>query len=266
TAAEFEREERGLFDSAITRATLLTVLSYPEFDARGERNLPSLYLEHLLMAEETSRAVRPAPKRVVPERGPAEIRDRELLEWFERALLTFSPGGLEHFLQCPFQFFGMKTLRLRTAPDPPYERLSFLLSGEIVHEVLAKWWGTEQDVATVFEQIYARVLAEKHIPSGYHTERLRNEMLDSLLRFARTDSWPRVAFTSETEKKFELPITDRIQINGRIDRIDRGPDGRAYVIDYKYSRAANVKERLTNENLLQAPLYLLAAEEKFGVR
>src|SRR5262249_40032687 len=32
TAAEFEREERALFESAVTRATLLTTLSYPEFD------------------------------------------------------------------------------------------------------------------------------------------------------------------------------------------------------------------------------------------
>ena len=48
TAAEFEREERALFDSAITRATMLVTLSYPEFDARGERNLQSIYLEDVL--------------------------------------------------------------------------------------------------------------------------------------------------------------------------------------------------------------------------
>ena len=35
TAAEMEREERALFDSAISRASMLTTLSYPESDARG---------------------------------------------------------------------------------------------------------------------------------------------------------------------------------------------------------------------------------------
>ena len=35
TAAEFDREERALFNTATSRATMLTVLSYPEFDARG---------------------------------------------------------------------------------------------------------------------------------------------------------------------------------------------------------------------------------------
>src|SRR5204862_2058046 len=41
TAEQFEREERALFDSAVTRGTLSVTLTYPEFDARGERNLPS---------------------------------------------------------------------------------------------------------------------------------------------------------------------------------------------------------------------------------
>ena len=61
TAAEFEREERALFDSAISRATLLALLSYPEFDGRGDRNLPSLFLEELQLVPEEARAVRLRP-------------------------------------------------------------------------------------------------------------------------------------------------------------------------------------------------------------
>ena len=55
-------------------------------------------------------------------------------------------------------------------------------------------------------------------------------------------------------------------MRGRIDRIDIAPDGKAYVIDYKYSRADNVKGKVENENLLQAPLYLMAAEQVLGAR
>ena len=61
TAADFEREERALFDSAVSRATLLVTLSYPEFDARGDRNLRSLFLDDWAEPEEAARAVRPAP-------------------------------------------------------------------------------------------------------------------------------------------------------------------------------------------------------------
>ena len=52
TASELEREERALFDSALSRATMLATLSYPETDARGERNLRSMYLENWLIEEQ----------------------------------------------------------------------------------------------------------------------------------------------------------------------------------------------------------------------
>jgi ATP-dependent helicase/DNAse subunit B len=101
TAAEFEREERALFDSAIGRATMLTTLSYPEFDARGERTLPSLYLEGLLLAAEESRAVRPQPRFPPATRGPAEIRVPGLLKILREKTAKVSPTDLESFLQCP---------------------------------------------------------------------------------------------------------------------------------------------------------------------
>jgi ATP-dependent helicase/nuclease subunit B len=59
---------------------------------------------------------------------------------------------------------------------------------------------------------------------------------------------------------------DSLQITGKIDRLDVAPDGSAYVIDYKYSAPAGTKKRVKNENLVQAPLYLMAAEKHFGLK
>jgi ATP-dependent helicase/DNAse subunit B len=265
TAAEFDREERALFASAISRATMLTLLSYPEFDGRGERNLPSLYLEDLLLSAEEARAVRPAARRVAAT--PAvEIRDPELLKYLRETSVTFSPTGLENFLQCPFQYFALKTLRLRGAPDRPDKRLNFPKQGEIVHEVLKDWWTTGEPVPPLFERVFARYLLDEHIPPVYHTERLRNSMLDDLTRFVREDRWPRGAFRSQMEAGFEFELAPGVMVRGRIDRIDTDPEGKAFVIDYKYSRAGNVTAKLENENLLQAPLYLMAAEQVHGAR
>src|SRR4029079_1912162 len=147
--------------------------------------------------------------------------------------VAFSPTGLESYLQCPFQYFAMKTLRLRTAPDRPEARLNFLKQGEIVHEVLAEWWVAPQDIAPLFERVFARYLLDEHIPPGYHTERLRNSMLDDLTRFVREDPWPRAAFRSRMEEAFTFELAPGIAVRGRIDRIDIAPDGKAYVIDYK---------------------------------
>jgi ATP-dependent helicase/DNAse subunit B len=259
TAAEFEREERMLFDAAITRATMLATLSYPEFDARGERNLQSIYLEDLLLPPVDARPLRPAAHAQTGGRGPAAIRDPELLDFLRQRTARLSPTKLETFLQCPFQYFTQRLMYLKTAPDRPEQRLDFLTQGNIVHEVLAEWWREPQDVTALFERVFASHLETRHIPSGYHTERLRNAMLGDLLRFTSQDTWPRAGFDSQTEIEFCFPLGDDVEINGRIDRLDIAPDGRAYVIDYKYSAAQRVKDKLKNQSLLQAPLYLMAA-------
>jgi ATP-dependent helicase/DNAse subunit B len=260
TVAESEREERALFHAATSRATMLVSLSYPEFDARGERNLPSIYLEDLLEPAVDAVPVRPSPRSLPHPRGRAEIAAPDLLDFLRRRTARISPSGLEAFLQCPFQYFTQRLMRLQTAPLLPEERLSFLEQGNIVHEVLAEWWRDPRDVAPLFEQVFARHLEAVHIPNAYHTERLRNAMLDDLKRFTSGDAWPRAVFQSQTEVKFDLPLAEGLEIRGRIDRLDVAPDGRAFVLDYKYSAAQRVKDKLKNGNLMQAPLYMLAAE------
>jgi RecB family exonuclease len=245
---------------------MLTTLSYPEFDARGERTLPSLYLEGLPLVAEESRAVRPQPRHPPGLRGPAEIRVPGLLEFLREKTTRLSPTDLESFLQCPFQFFGRRTLRLKPAPSRPEKRLDSLTQGSIVHEVLAEWWARQGDVAPLFEDVFARYMEEQRIPWGYHTERLRNAMLDDLRGFAGDGRWPRGDFQSRMEERFAFRLDESLEIAGKIDRLDTAPDGRAYVIDYKYSTAQNTKDKLKDENLLQAPLYLMAAEEFFGVK
>src|ERR1039457_4872287 len=183
TAAESEREERALFSAATSRATMLVPLSYPEFDARAERNLPSIYLEDVLEPAVDAVPVRPLPRSLPQPRGGAEVAAPDLLDFLRRKTARMSPSALEAFLQCPFQYFTQRLVRLQTAPLRPEERLSFLEQGNIVHEVRAEWWREPRDVVPLFEQVFARHLEEEHIPDGYHTERLRNAMLDDLKRF-----------------------------------------------------------------------------------
>jgi ATP-dependent helicase/DNAse subunit B len=121
-------------------------------------------------------------------------------------------------------------------------------------------------MAPLFERIFERYLKEKLIPSGYHTERLRNAMLEDLCKFASEDTWPRGSFQSRTEESFVFALGSSLEISGKIDRLDVAPDGQAYVIDYKYSNAQRIKDRVKNPSLLQAPLYLMAAERVLGMK
>ena len=267
TASGFEREEEALFHAAVSRGSSLAVLSYPEYDARGERNLPSIFLDGLNPVPEPSIAARPRPKVefAPPRRGP--ISSPALLDYLRQKTATFSPSGLESYLQCAFQYFGTKTLRLTTAPKRPERRLNenYLLQGNIVHDVLKLAYADPPQVEEVFERAFEEARAELRIPDGYHTERLRNAMLEDLLQFMRNEQWPRAEFVSQSEEKFEFELDPALRIKGRIDRLDRSATGRAYVIDYKYSAAQRTKGRLKDVNLLQAPLYYLAARQHFGV-
>jgi len=264
TAAEFEREERALFDSAITRATMLATLSYPECSPRGETNLRSLFLEECAAAveEQAAPAVKPRPRdRRGPGGGPREgIRAPELLRILREKSGKLSPTGLESYLQCPFQYFGRQVLRLKKAPVRPEERLDFLTQGNIVHEVLAAWYAQPQDMTELFERVFQRYLEEKQIPPGYHTERLRNAMLEDLETFAKDQRWPREAYQSRMEEAFVFLLEEGLEILGKIDRLDVTADGRAYVLDYKYSASKNIQARKDDPALLQAPLYLMAAK------
>jgi ATP-dependent helicase/DNAse subunit B len=271
TGAQFERDERRLFESAVTRATILTTLSYPEFDDRGERNLPSLFLESFTAPAEATRAVRPEPLHPTLEicRRPAhdaQIEAPRLIGFLRQRTSTLSPTALETYLACPFQYFATRMLRLKTAPLLPAERLDFLTQGNIVHEVLAGWWREGGDIAERFESVFARYVEEKRIrAASYQTERLRHGLLVDLLQFASADIWPRDGYESHTEEPFEFELAPGLVIRGKIDRLDV-KDGSAYVVDYKYSSTQRVKERREDQNLLQAPLYLMAAEKSFHLR
>ncbi len=266
TAAQFEADERALFESAVRSATVLTVLTYPEFDARSDRNLPSLYLDDFAIPHDAALPVRPAPRRAPAAAAPATIQAPALLDYLRTRTARVSPTALEAFLQCPFQYFGTRLLRLKTTPPRPAARLDFLTQGIIVHEVLKRWWCERGDIAAIFESVFAAFAEERFLPlHSYQTERVRNAILADLLAFAADDRWPAAA-GSRTEEPFEFELVPGLAIGGKIDRLDTTAAGDAYVIDYKYSSVQNTKGRREDENLLQAPLYLLAAERVFHVR
>jgi ATP-dependent helicase/DNAse subunit B len=57
---------------------------------------------------------------------------------------------------------------------------------------------------------------------------------------------------------------DGWRLHGAIDRVDRAPDGRALVLDYKLSSRVSPREKLEEEAKLQLQLYLIAVAELWG--
>jgi hypothetical protein len=131
---------------------MLATLTYPEFTARGERNLPSLFINRLLRAE-VSRVVRPARRFHTPAAPPAAIQSSALLAAIRERTAALSVSNFESWLECPFRYFAGGLLKLRTVPPRPEDRLDYSLQGQIVHEVLARWRAQREDIRKIFAEV-----------------------------------------------------------------------------------------------------------------
>ena len=256
TSDDVDLEEQFLFDSALSRATASLVLSYPKNDSRGEQNLPSLFLDPAEPVTATQ-AVRVLVVQPEPAVAPL-IHSTDALQLLIEKHAEVKPTALESYLQCPFQFFGRYTLRLKGRPSRPEDRLDFRVRGTIVHDVIAKWLSTREPLDDIFERVFRETTQKEFIPAGYKTELLRSQMEADLRRFSETDVWP-AGHQSQSEIKCLFQLEGGLKVSCRVDRLLQSVDGRAFVIDYKYSKK-KVSEYTGNKNLLQGPLYWLAAE------
>lgn len=261
TAAEFEREERLLFDAAVTRASDLTVLSYPRIDAGGQAALRSLFLDEFPQRAPAPPAVRPEPLAERPSWRPeAALRDAASLAAVAARTATFGPTSLEVFLACPFRYFGDHLLALRKPPARPEKRFDASVQGGIVHAVLAEWYAARQPIEPLFERVFEEFRRRANIPEGYRTEWMRRGLLEDLRAFAGQEGPP--GGETRTEQEFSYELGEGVTVRGRIDRLDVS-GGRAAIVDYKYSGAKRTRERVENPNLLQPALYILAVERFF---
>ena len=257
TSDERYEEETPLFEAACESARDRVVLSY----ARERKNIPSpLFREAAAGEVRECRAIRPAPAPARKWTPASAIATADLLTALSAQHAAISVSSLESYLQCPFQFFAGRTLRLKPRPERPEDRLNFLERGSIVHDVLAQWLLERPPIAPLFERVFAAKCEKLRIPPCYATERFRHEMLADLERFAAIAAWP-PGNPVVTETSMELPLADGVKLTLRIDRLETLPDGSAIVVDYKYSPVQATKNKTEDETKLQGPIYIAAVEQ-----
>jgi ATP-dependent helicase/DNAse subunit B len=195
------------------------------------------------------------------------IRDNALLTRLADTHKALSPSSIERFLQCPFQFFAEKSLKLRLRPAAPRDRLDVLLQGSILHRALAEVAGMPLLAQAVFDDVFMEECRRAGVPSGYRTEAVRLELLRHFEAFLNDRSF-HLGWPSRVEQKFSFALNPMLTVRGRIDRMDVSSHGEALVIDYKHSAALKIKQRVGESesgDSVQGGLYLLAAERAFGL-
>ncbi len=266
SAADHERQADWLFDSLKTRATHSLVLTYPAHDSAGKSLQRSRYIEQL---PEPAPLCRPAPRIVPPHAAiPGRIAVPALQAELARLHQSIGMTSLESLAQCRFQFFSQRTLRLEAAPERSEERINPRVTGLILHKALEHWLtDTQQDFVAVFDAAFNEMCRDEHLPAGYRLEVDRFVSRNIARQISANDLWK--PDSSEVEVPLTIEFPGGIQVNGRVDRIDRFDNARfgndCVIVDYKSSKTANVEKLVNSATRLQGPLYALAVREKLGL-
>lgn len=181
--------------------------------------------------------------RLKPGQVPPVERSRAVLD-------HLSPTAFRDYLRCPLRFYLQRLLRMQPLDDLAREP-DALAFGNLVHDALramacdaSRPWacGDAGALAAWLAAALDRRAAELYGPHPWLGVVLAREAAVERLRAfaARQVEWHALGWSiveglDEVEKAFDL---DGLRVSGRIDRVDRHPDGSLCVLDYKTSEKA----------------------------
>ncbi len=196
----------------------------------------------------------------------------------------WSPSRLETYGSCPHMFFASYLLGLRDR-KPPEPGLTDAQLGSILHESLeaayreAREPTDAESVLQALNQVIDPILdgaPERHgfrptplwaIERAQHAESLRQTIRALAEQGAGwTPIGLELTFGIDPAPPLELELDGRVvRVRGKVDRLDRRPDGGLRVIDYKTGGSRLSVAELNEGRRIQLPLYALAAQEALGL-
>jgi len=195
----------------------------------------------------------------------------------------WSASRLEAYRGCPFRFFVAHVLRLQPREEPE-EGLDVAQLGNLYHRILEQVYQAEgvndrrnlEQLLAALDAIADRILTAAPRMEGFREtawwQQTCVEIKDRLRRSLQALHSPEMledfipsAFEQHFRKETELRVADgedSFLLHGVIDRVDRAPDGRLRVIDYKSGGPYDFDDSAVVEGKkLQLPLYALAARD-----
>jgi DNA helicase-2/ATP-dependent DNA helicase PcrA len=270
-------EERRLFYVAATRAREVLCLTGARDCGGARAKKPSRFLEEMgvMPAELDRTSVADLEAEVLLLDQPVSEAEAEALKPHLPGRFSFSQ--LAAYSTCPLQY---KYAFIMKIPAP--EEKPSLTFGRVLHNVLYDFLlpllpGNNRLQASLFvESEEAPVLPSKDRlleiyntrwnPDGYaNTEerekyhRKGKKIIETFYEQLSVEALPQILFL---EKDFSLRLGEFV-LKGKIDRLDRLPDGNVEIIDYK---TGTPKDKLEYKDKRQLLLYQLVAEQLFGLK
>ena len=244
TRQELADAQRAAWQYALTAPHLDVLWRVSE---GGERLMPSGFVQELQLEQSMPFAADPRPVRsVVVQPTLHPVPTGQALP-----ITKLSASAYEDLRRCPYRFFALRQLKLQEADELESELgkrdfgnwLHLLLNR--FHEALKVTPAKEIRAQTAMINIAAdeatQILglsAEEFLPFTAIWPRVRDGYLDWLAAHQETG-----ANYLEGEVWKSMPL-GRIELVGKIDRIDQLPDGSRLVIDYKTEPGTTTKARL----------------------
>jgi DNA helicase-2/ATP-dependent DNA helicase PcrA len=262
TGDEHLQEERRLFYVGMTRAKKYLFMTLSKNYGGKRDTTPSGYLQETglkIQEIELDTDEKNREKQTSIFGVETSFRDPKIIRGDKEAPSKISYSQIDNYLACPLRY---KFSYILNVPTPPSSALNF---GNTIHNVLKvfhtqKMFGREpsfNDLLKTYEKEW--------IPLGYDNEEHRKKRFDSgkklLEEYYQTNKDVDVQHLG-IEKEFILDI-DGIKLKGKIDRIDKLPDGSVEIIDYKTGNSKTQKEV---DNDVQMTIYKMAAEEALNIK
>ena len=175
---------------------------------------------------------------------------------------------VQDYFKCPFYAFASHALKIK---DKEGYLLNELDVGNILHKFcelyeINKKMGRTADVASLYlESINSNERTKLLYENGHNTfafERLVKEAKALALEIDRHEKSSNFS-PFKFEESFSLPLTEDINLVGKIDRIDKHTD-KYRIIDYKTGSTSLSLSSLYYGLQIQLPVYMNACERKFG--
>lgn len=251
-AALAQRDDGASDEEAIEAVNgLLAQIATPEQLAE----LDASTLDPYLLANERERGLR---------QGIADSRSEPSLDAFlprRGEDLRLSATDLDMYLTCPLKY---KFARVFGIPTPPTVNMRF---GIVIHNVLQRFHEAELAGEGPGGDGLSRLMSlldEGWRRGGFGESHDELQFLDRARDAMRAYWQNEESSTSEPaflERQFEFKVGPHY-LRGRVDRVDRKPDGEFEVIDYKTGQRVDSSRHGGD---IQLALYRLGAREAWGI-
>jgi DNA helicase II / ATP-dependent DNA helicase PcrA len=266
-----EQEERRLFYVAMTRAR--DSLHIYGKQGIGRDKTPAGLMRELitnpaLQAWLRSRPALPSQPELIEIAAAADTAYPEashLAAWLELPPIEglgarLSATAVETYETCPLQFKFEREWKLSKQVHAAMQY------GAAMHRVLLTYYDSVRLGRTKTDDELLQLFRDDPGLSGIQDDYQRAlylkqglQQLQDFLAGTRSAPSPEVL---HTEEWFDVQIAGT-KVAGRIDRMDRAPDGTVAIVDYKTGKARSQEDA---DESLQLSIYAMAAHEKWGYR